>query len=129
MSFTNEKAIKATRKDHRCIGCEHIIPAGSAAIRWSGMTDGDFSSVVYHTDCRAAEIDLNNAYDTRGDEWMGLHEMEWEDWPWLLESYPAIAERRGVTMEKYREAEAHRARCRAAFAKPATTPDQTKGDE
>lgn len=117
MSFTRERAVKATRKEHRCVGCERTISAGSAAVRWSGLTDGDFSSVIYHPDCRAAEIDLNKAYDTDWGEWMGLHEMEWEDWPWLVESYPAIAERMGITMEKYRETEAEQARCRAAFAR------------
>ena len=35
------KAIKATRKEHQCCGCYGIIPKGSAAFYYFGISDGD----------------------------------------------------------------------------------------
>ena len=100
MAFASETTVKAVRKRHRCDGCNRFIEIGEPATRWSGMTDGDFAAVIYHPDCRQAEVDMNlhimgHQY---GDDWCGLSDIEDEDRPWLLGSYPAVAERMGFAL-------------------------------
>lgn len=120
MSFINEKAVESIRKARRCSGCTHMIEVGSPAISWAGMTDGEFNTATYHPECREAEIALNKLQDTySADEWSSLADIDWEDHRWLLEEYPEIAARRGITAETIREIEEERARCHAAWrAKP-----------
>lgn len=96
MSFASTRTVKAVRKAHKCVGCDRMIEIGQPAERWSGMTDGDFASVIYHVDCRAAEIELNKLASTDWDEWMGLADIEDDDWDWLIEEYPAVAARMGL---------------------------------
>lgn len=93
MSFSNEQRIKATRKRAWCVGCGQPIEVGSAAVRWTGITDGDFQSVAYHPECRDAECALNEMHSA--DEWIGLCEVtgERDDELWLLEEFPAVAAR------------------------------------
>lgn len=96
MSFSSERTVKACRKRHRCIACNRHIEIGDPAINWAGLTDGDFSSVYYHSECSAAEIAMNHLHGTFGDEWMGLHEIDDEDRPWLREEHPIVAQRMGI---------------------------------
>lgn len=88
MSFVNEKPVKAVRKRHVCSGCNKFVEIGEAAINWAGMTDGDFSSAYYHPECRAAEVGINGLHGLHNDEWMGLVDADWEDFPWLKAKHP-----------------------------------------
>lgn len=115
MSFSEETTHKA-RKAHRCEACNGKIEAGETYIRWAGTTDGDFGVAKFHQDCRQAEIALNKLSGTDWDEWMGLQDMEVDDWPWLLEDYPAVAGRMGITQQRFDEIEAERKRCAEARA-------------
>lgn len=100
MSFSGEKTVKATRKRHVCIACNKFIEIGETAINWAGMNDGDFSSVYYHPECRAAEIAINDLHDCRFDEWMGLSDAESEDYPWLKAEHPIAYRRLLMTREQ-----------------------------
>lgn len=94
MSFINERRVKATRKAGRCEACRTDMPAGSAGARWAGLVNGDFESVLYHPECRAAEIELNDLLDYRsGDEWWPLQEIDHESHAWLIAEHPIVAER------------------------------------
>lgn len=101
MSFHEEKAVKAVRKRHRCDGCNRFIEIGEPASRWAGMTDGDFGTAIYHPDCRAAEIAMNNDVlgFQYGDDWWPLSDIESEDRPWLIDAYPAVARRMGMVAQ------------------------------
>ena len=99
MSFSREWSVKAVRKVHRCDCCGKPIEMGQAAIRWSGMTDGDFGSAIMHPDCRAAEIAMNELKDYRlGDDWWPLREIESDDHEWLAEEYPVVAARMDIEL-------------------------------
>lgn len=102
MTFASESAVRSVRKRHVCDGCGKFIDIGQPATRWAGLTDGDFGTAIYHPDCRAAEVALNTEIVawSYGDEWLGLSEIEDEDWPWLLEAHPAVAARMGITAER-----------------------------
>lgn len=115
MSFTNEYAVKAVRKQHQCCACCKMVEIGSPAVRWAGITEGDFHSVVYHPDCRVAEIAYNKHV---GDswEWYSLEDIEWDDWPWLIAEHPSVAARRGITTERYQAIADEQERCRKAAA-------------
>lgn len=95
MSFASESTVKAVRRRHLCDGCSRHIEIGEPATRWAGLTEGDFGTAIYHPDCRAAEVDLNNEILgwQYGDDWLPLHDIEREDWPWLIEAHPAVAAR------------------------------------
>lgn len=97
MSFVNERAVKALRKDATCCACSRKIHAGEPAVRWAGVIDGDFASVAYHPDCRAAEIAYNAICDTNADEWLSFRDMEEDDHVWLAEEHPTVAARLGLT--------------------------------
>ena len=98
MAFASETTVKAVRKRHRCDGCNRPIEIGDPATRWAGTTDGDFGTALYHPDCRAAEIAMNNDVlgFRYGDDWWPLSEIESEDRPWLIAAYPAVARRMGI---------------------------------
>lgn len=121
--FASETERKA-RKQHRCDGCAQTIEVGSTYVRWAGTTDGDFSAASFHQDCRAAEIALNKLSGTDWDEWMGLQDMETDDWPWLLEDFPAIATRMGITQARYDEHIEERKRCAEIWRVQALTTQQ-----
>ncbi len=81
-----------------CFACPAVIEAGGTAVRWTGEIDGEHRSIVYHPDCRAAEIALNKLHDNGPfDDWIGLEEMADEDHPWLLADFPGVAARFGIT--------------------------------
>lgn len=97
MSFASERQVKATQKAHRCDACFKQIHAGGPAVRWSGMSDGEFHACIYHVDCREAELKLNGLSGYRfGDDWMGLEDRDHQDEPWLLEEFPEVAARLGI---------------------------------
>jgi hypothetical protein len=97
MNYGEERAIRATRAVHHCQGCDQEISAGSTAVRWSGLSDGGFMSVIYHPDCRQAEIMLNERNDRGPDEWFDLSAWNQEDELWLSEKFPDVAARLGIT--------------------------------
>lgn len=118
MSFVEERTIKAVRKARQCDACFQMLAVGEAAVRWAGITDGEFATAVFHPDCRAAEIAVNRLHGTYPDEWMGLgRDLEWDDHQWLLDEYPTVAGRLGITQAKIDETAAERERCRIAWSK------------
>jgi hypothetical protein len=40
-----------TRKDHKCLGCEEIIPKKTKAVYQTGKTDDDFFRYHLHVEC------------------------------------------------------------------------------
>ena len=118
MSFVNEKAVKAVRKPGRCDACMQMVEIGQPAVRWAGITDGQFDTSLYHPECRAAEIALNRLHHTYRwqDEWIGLSDIDWEDWRWLVEEHPVVAERKGITLAKVEETERERQATHLAWA-------------
>lgn len=113
MGFYRERLVKAVRKARRCCACGQAIEVGQSALDCAGHYDGDFWSDTYHPDCRAAECQLNDLHGA--EEWMMLDEIEWDDWPWLLEDHPAVAARMGITNARYDEAVESERRCREAW--------------
>lgn len=105
MSFRSERAIKATRKRHLCSACDQWIEIGEPAINWAGTTDGDFSSVHYHPDCREAEIAYNrDCLDGHwSDDWERLCEAEHDNRPWIKENWPTPYLRMCMTREQWAE--------------------------
>ena len=96
MTQFSERQIKATRKPAKCSACETPVAIGSAAIRWTGLNDGEFCSVIYHPDCRAAEIELNRNAGLSGCDWLQLRyavEEEPDDLVWLRAEHPTVASR------------------------------------
>ena len=97
--FGNFSVIKKTRKDHHCQCCDKAIVAGSAdVVHWAGKWDGEFASVHYHSECRAAEIAWNNEFDLWGDDFWNLYLLAQEEEfsSYLLtvrEKWPAVADR------------------------------------
>ena len=96
MSFCREDPVKAVRKQHRCDACGSAIAMGRPAVRWVGMSDGDFGSAIYHPDCREAEIELNRKAGGNWDEWYRLEDEPRRELTWLWRDYPAVAARFGV---------------------------------
>lgn len=95
MTFASETTVKAVRKRHNCDGCQRRIEVGEPAVRWAGMTEGDFGHCIYHPDCRKAEIAYNlDILDCQhGDDWSQLSDIDCDDWPWLIGAFPAVAAR------------------------------------
>jgi len=102
MAFYRETPVKAIRKPRSCIACHRTIEVGHPALDCAGYYEGDFWSATYHAECREAEVALNKVYDLPGGEWVNLgSDMDWEDWPWLIEKFPTVAERMGITTERF----------------------------
>lgn len=98
MGFNSEKIVKSVRKQHRCDGCGTLIKVGEPAWRWSGISDGDFGTCIYHPDCRTAEVAYNSRVGTNTyDEWCGVRDAFYEDEDgtrdWLREHYAVVAAR------------------------------------
>ncbi len=105
MSFYRETKIKAVRKARQCCGCCKTIDVGAPAVECASADSEGFWSGTYHAECRAAECAYNELKDYRyGDDWWPLYEIEFDDWPWLIEDFPAVADRMGITAEKYWQA-------------------------
>lgn len=116
MTFLSEKTVKAVRKQVRCDACGQHIEIGQPAQRWAGVEDGQFHTLVYHPECREAEIALNALHGTFSAEWMGLYDAEPDDHPWLLAEHPVVAARKGITATSIEAHEKERAASRAAWA-------------
>jgi hypothetical protein len=116
VSFYRERPIKSVRKARPCYGCGVLIAVGEPALECSGKQD-DFWSGTYHSDCRGAEEGLNGLRETSFyDDWNLLSEIEWDEWPWLLEKHPTVAVRMKITAERFLEVSAERERVRLAWA-------------
>ncbi|PID03622.1 hypothetical protein CSV67_02985 [Sporosarcina sp. P2] len=50
-SFNNHRKVNKTRKDHRCLGCQDLIPKGEKAINNSGVFEGDFYNYYLCSPC------------------------------------------------------------------------------
>ena len=120
--FFGERTVKSVRKARRCCACGQMIEVGSSAIDWSGLHEGVFEAVSYHVECRAAEIALNRLNETQYDEWIGLADLEWEDWQFILDDHPTVAARLGLTQAKIDVTVAEMAECRRAWAAPPRSP-------
>lgn len=111
MGFSSETSVKAIRKARHCDACGKLVEVGQSAIKWAGTTDGDFGTLLYHPDCRAAEIALNKLSGTwSNEEWIGLWDFDWENADWLLAEYPEVAARKGITAECIAERSERQAR-------------------
>lgn len=91
--FFTHRDIKATRKAHTCMGCSTSIPQGASAFYFSTKQEGFFWSGHYHSECRLAEVALNDLHGNYGDDFIGLQYIgdEPEDVAWLKEEFPAVA--------------------------------------
>lgn len=107
--FYSEKIVKV-RKPRRCDGCGTMLNKGDEALTYSGKFDGDFGSFSLHPDCREAELAWNAMADTYLGEFIGLSDLEADEWPWLLKTYPTVAARMNVTAERIREHQEERKR-------------------
>ena len=114
--FFSETSIRSVRKPRPCEGCGHPVEKGSPAAKCVGRNIDGFWSGIYHRDCRDAEVKLNTYRDYRwGDDFMALSAMELDDWPMLLEEFPDVAIRFGITQERYDEAMESRQRVYEAW--------------
>lgn len=94
-----------------------MIEARETALACSGLGPDGFWAAIYHHECRKAEEGINKLHDFGGqDDWMGLSDIEWDDWPWLIEEFPAAAERMKITTARFEEIRAERERMRKAWA-------------
>jgi hypothetical protein len=73
-SFVNQKHVK-TRKDHKCVYCQRIIPKGSKnIIHWWGKWEDDFQSSYACNWCHEHSEYLQDD-DMIADFWEGIHWM------------------------------------------------------
>jgi hypothetical protein len=93
MGFISERRVAAVRKARLCDVCYVMIETGQTAINWAGMVDGDFATSTFHPDCREAEVALNVAAGSHGDEWYLLRDEEAKDCEWLLDEFPDVYDR------------------------------------
>lgn len=61
--FNSRKIIKATRKDHKCLGCLKVISTGSKAVKNSGKYEGEFYSYYLHEECDQFLASVPNQFD------------------------------------------------------------------
>lgn len=95
--FQTTKPVKAIRKPAFCEHCNTMIDVGSPAIKTSGSYEGDFYSVYCHPECEAAGTAYATMTGYWGEEFQRLHELDSEDWPWIIEEHPAVAIRMNLT--------------------------------
>ena len=97
-SFYSERHVAKTRRARQCCECLHALDVGVSCKRIVGVHEGDFSCVYAHSDCLDAAREYNAGIGTYGDTWYSLHEIdEVEDFRWLCDTFPAVADRMGVT--------------------------------
>jgi hypothetical protein len=116
VSFYTERTIKAVRKVRPCDGCGVKLEVGESALACSGHNDNNVWSATFHHECRKAEEGLNKLYGTWDDEWLSLSDLEWDDWPWLITKFPAVAKRMKITLERFNEVQAERESVHKAWA-------------
>ncbi len=68
MSFWESKAIKKTRKEHRCEYCGAKIPAGSSCRNEVGTYEGDFNHYYL---CHRCVLFMNRFVDKSDRDWLG----------------------------------------------------------
>jgi hypothetical protein len=96
-NFQSSTTIKRTRNRHTCQHCGRLIEIGAAASKTAGIYEGDFYSDYSHVECADAAHDYATMHDAWGDDYVWLHDMsEQEDFKWLLENHPIVAERLNV---------------------------------
>lgn len=85
------------RKEHQCEGCGCAIHKGEKHLKVAQVFDGDFHAYRLHLDCQQAVDDYHTMAGLLWDEhapWpreMG-DECD-DDWEWLKEKFPAVAQR------------------------------------
>ena len=95
--FSSSEEIKRTRKSHRCFCCESEIPAGSSALKMTGVWEGDFYCEWIHSDCKEAADALNALSGNWGEDFVWLHQMEeFEDARFILKEFPEVAARLAI---------------------------------
>lgn len=107
--FYSEKIVKV-RKARQCAGCCQMVAAGEQALTYSGKFNGDFGSFTLHPECREAELAWNKMTGAYADEFVGLCDLESDEWEWLLDEYPVVAARMNVTAERIADHKATRQR-------------------
>lgn len=107
--FYSEKIVKV-RKPRQCAGCCQMIGKGEQALTYSGKFDGEFGSFTLHPECRVAELAWNKMAGTYNDEFVGLSELDADEWQWLLDEHPVVAARMNVTAERIAERAAEQTR-------------------
>lgn len=78
MSFSNNREIKKTRKDHWCVCCGIVIPKGSNCTYFAGTCDGDFYSDYTCNYCKQWVKDHRNDLDNPF-YWDDVSEMMWDE--------------------------------------------------
>ena len=53
-SFCKVRAVRKTKKECDCYWCGELIPTGTEKVRYSGVSEGDFSCSSFHTECEDA---------------------------------------------------------------------------
>lgn len=97
-----ETNIKAIRKARHCDGCCAVMEVGQPAVKCSGVGNEGFWHATYHHECRKAEVELNRLHDVGWqDDWISLPDVDWEDYAWLIQEYPDVADRMKITTERY----------------------------
>lgn len=97
MTVFNEVERKA-RKAHRCYNCGTKIQPGETYTYMSGVDEGSGWNAASHSDCRDAELKLNEFHlCTDIDDWACVcdwrsEEREHTD-DWLSEHFPAVLAR------------------------------------
>lgn len=98
-AYFGETHIKRTRKERVCFECQRMIVAGSPAVDWCGVWDGEFAQESAHSDCGKAARRMFEALDMcEGDEGNGLREesnrepdmealirLECKEWPAVID--------------------------------------------
>lgn len=68
-----------TKKNHRCHGCERMIPRGTLAKSWASVDHGDFSAGYCCLDCieyaKKSRVFENGDCIMSGDFWEEFHRL------------------------------------------------------
>ncbi|MGN7734417.1 hypothetical protein [Ensifer sp. 22564] len=96
--FHSERAIKSTRKQHRCEQCGRAIEGASPAHYAFGIYEGDTYSTHTHVECHAAARGYAELTGSWGEDYPWFQHMDRDiDWTgWLLEHHPIVAERLNI---------------------------------
>ena len=99
--FGNYKLVK-TKKPHRCVTCNRIIPVGNKMYNYNGMYEGDWQNWYMCQPCETLDVSDGNDYLDGDDfsEWLreyfkqsecpkchgvdeyGYHDNYHSDWDW-----------------------------------------------
>lgn len=103
MTFHCDTFVIRTRKEHYCEQCGKMISVGSGAFKYVGSGYDGFYNGHMHDECYYASREYAEMCDAWGEEypWFQHMELEHEDRQWLLDTYPALAERLRIWQEPY----------------------------